>query len=204
MQKFSEFITEDRHSASLTIWDIDDTLFRTKTKVHVVKDGKRIHSMTPAEFNVYDLKPGESFDFSEFRSSAIFYRTARPIGLVFRLAKQMLARFKRTPQKEIAIITARTDLDDKQLFLKTFKKYGFDIKRVHVHRAGNLGMPGPAAKAKIARDYLNSGKYTIARMFDDAVGNLNAFLALKSEFPDVTFEAFFIHEDGTITRHQHG
>jgi len=200
MISFKEFIKEDVES-SLSIFDIDDTLFRTKTSVHVMKDGKKVGSLTPAEYNVYDKKDGEVFDFSEFRSSAIFNKTAKPVDTVFKTAKRMLDKFKKTPQKEIIIITARVDLDDKNLFLKTFDKYGFDIKRVHVHRAGNLSMPGPAAKAEIARTKLKKGNYTIARMFDDHAGNLDAFLGLKKEFGNINFEAFFVHENGNITRY---
>jgi hypothetical protein len=113
----------------------------------------------------------------------------------------MLSKFRDSPQKKIIIITARADLDDKKLFLATFKKYGFDINRVHVERAGNRDLPGPAAKAQITSEYLQKGNYTVARMFDDAVKNLQSFLALKKEFPKVNFEAFLIHENGSITRY---
>lgn len=201
MLTFKQYITEESSMSSLSIFDIDDTLFKTTTKVHVVRNGKRVRSLTPAEFNVYKLKSGEEFDFGEFRSSAVFAKTAKPVDTVFKTAKKMLARFKSFAQKKIIIITARADLDDKNLFLNTFKKYGFDINRVHVHRAGNLGIPGPEAKAKITADYLSKTNYSVVRMFDDAVGNLKAFLNLKNKFPSVKFEAFFIHEDGKITRY---
>ena len=62
-------------------------------------------------------------------------------------------------------------------------------------------MAGPAAKAQIARNELKNGKYSIARMFDDHEGNLDAFLALSKEFSDIKFEAFFIDETGNITRY---
>ena len=47
----------------LTIFDIDDTLFRTTAQIKVVKDGKFIRSLNNQEFNTYQLKTGESFDF---------------------------------------------------------------------------------------------------------------------------------------------
>ena len=50
---------------------------------------------------------------------------------------------------------------------------------------------------------MKAGKYQFARMFDDAKANLDKFMELKQEFPDVNFEAFLIHEDGRITRY-HG
>ena len=201
MLKFKDFIIEDIQASSLTIFDIDDTLFHTTTKVFVVRGERRIKTLTPAEFNVYKLKSGENFDFSEFQSAEVFHATARPVDTVFKTAKKILSKFKDLPQKKIIIITARSDLDDKKLFLDTFKKYGFDIDRVHVERAGNRELPGPAAKAQIVSEYLQKGNYTVARMFDDAVKNLQSFLALKKEFPKVNFEAFLIHENGSITRY---
>jgi hypothetical protein len=50
---------------------------------------------------------------------------------------------------------------------------------------------------------MKAGKYQYARMFDDAKANLDKFMELKQEFPNVHFEAFLIHEDGRITRY-HG
>jgi non-ribosomal peptide synthetase component E (peptide arylation enzyme) len=201
MLTFKQYITEDAAAASLSIFDIDDTLFKTDTKVMVKKNGKIIRELTPAEYNVDKLGSDEEYDFSQFRSSAIFNKTAKPVETVFKTAKKMLSKFSGYAQKKITIITARDDLDDKDLFLKTFRKYGFNIDRVFVHRAGKIKMAGPAAKAKIAREELQKGKYTIARMFDDHEGNLDAFLALSKEFPGIKFEAFFVHETGNITRY---
>jgi hypothetical protein len=201
MLTFKQYITEDAGAASLSIFDIDDTLFRTDTKVLVKKDGKTVRELTPAEYNVNKLESGEEYDFTQFRSSAIFFKTAKPIDTVFKTAKKMLAKFAGYAQKKITIITARDDLDDKNLFLKTFKKYGFNIDRVFVHRTGNLKIAGPAAKAQIARNELKNGKYSIARMFDDHTGNLDAFLSLSKEFTTIKFEAFFVDETGNITRY---
>jgi hypothetical protein len=201
MLTFKQYITEDTTVASLTIFDIDDTLFKTDTKVFVKKDSRTVRELTPAEYNVDTLSSGEEYDYSQFRSSAIFNKTAKPIETVFKTAKKMLSKFAGYAQKKVTIITARDDFDDKNLFLKTFKKYGFDIDRVYVHRAGKLKMAGPEAKAKIARDELKNGKFKIARMFDDHEGNLDAFLALSKEFSDIKFEAFFITGTGNIARY---
>jgi hypothetical protein len=189
-------------ASSLTIWDIDDTLFTTDTKVHVVRNGKRIKSITPAEFNVYKLRSGESLDFSDFRSAKVFADTARPIVSVFKTAKALLSRAGTNPNKKTVIVTARSDLDNKQLFLDTFKKYGFDIDKVHVHRAGNLGAGSSADNKKVViRNLMKKGSYTIVRLFDDASENLDKFLELQTEFPTTKFEAFFVNHQGSISRY---
>jgi len=200
MLRFREYLQESPvRAGSLTIFDIDDTLFSTTTKVLVKRGEKTVNALTPAEFNVYKLKDNEKFDYSQFRSSKVFADTARPIGNVFRIAKKLINRL--VPNKRIIIVTARADLDDKKLFLATFKKYGFDTDKVHVYRAGNIPKHGAEAKKDIIRDQINKGKYVAVRMFDDAKANLDKFIELHREYPDVTFEAFLIHEDGRITRY---
>lgn len=184
---------------SLSIFDIDDTLFRTTTKVHIVKNGKRIKSLSPAQFNFYMKKPGEDYDFSDFRSSEHFAKTAKPIKNVFNLAKKLVTRSKGSGSKVIAL-TARSDMDDRDMFLNAFRKFGFPIDSIHVERAGNLPLPGSQAKKVIVRRYLSSGRFRHTQMFDDHPANLTSFLELRSEFPTITFEAFLVHEDGGLTR----
>ena len=190
-------------TASLTIFDIDDTLFTTDTQIHIVKGGKRIKSLTPAEFNVYKVKGGESLDFSDFRSADVFQKTAKPIATVFKTAKAIISRFSAFANKKIVIVTARGDLDDKNVFLDTFKKYGFDISKVHVYRAGNVGGPDSAQNKKVViRDLIKDGKYEMVRLFDDAKSNLEALHQLESEFPETKFESFFVAHDGSISRYK--
>jgi len=190
-------------TASLTIFDIDDTLFTTDTKIHIVKGGKRIKSLTPAEFNVYKVKSGESLDFSDFRSAEVFQKTAKPIATVFKTAKSIISRFSAFANKKIVIVTARGDLDDKNVFLDTFKKYGFDISKVYVHRAGNVGGPDSAQNKKVViRDLIKDGKYEMVRLFDDSKPNLDALHELESEFPEMKFETFYVDHSGSISRYK--
>jgi len=186
---------------SLTIFDLDDTLFRTTNKVYVTMGPRRIKTLNAAEYNVYKLKSGEKFDYSEFKSAKHFHDTAKPVDTMFRTAKKIMEKLKDANRKFI-IVTARSDLDDKQLFLDTFKKYGFEIDRSHIYRAGNIAEGGAEAKKKIIRSNLKTTTFDIARMFDDARINLDNFLELKSEFPEVNFEALLVREDGSIVRYR--
>jgi hypothetical protein len=184
-------------NGSLAIFDIDDTMFRTTTRVHVVRNEKRIVSLTAAEFNVYKLNPSESFDFSEFRNAKHFADTAKPIANIFRLAKTILKR----NAGRLIVVTARADMDDKQLFIDTFRKYGFNMNKSHIFRAGNINKPGAEAKKDIIRTQMTGQAYKTARMFDDARKNLDAFKELASEFSECRFEAWLIHEDGSMVRY---
>ena len=187
-------------TGSLTIFDIDDTLFHTTAQIAVKKDGKVIRKLTNNEFNTYTLKVGEEFDFSEFRDAHKFYHESKPIQRMMAKAKAILANSVKNPNSKVVIITARANFDDKDKFLATFRKYGFDIDKVRVERAGNIeGEFIPAfKKAIIIRNYLNTKQYSKVRLFDDSMSNLKEFLRLKTEFDNVTFEAFFANPDESI------
>ena len=200
MKRFIEYLKEEKQTGSLTIFDIDDTLFHTTAQIAVIKDGKVIRKLTNNEFNNYSLKAGEEFDFSEFRDAHKFYHESTPIQRMMAKAKAILANSVKNPNSKVVIITARANFDDKDKFLATFRKYGFDIDKVRVERAGNIeGEFIPAfKKAIIIRNYLNTKQFSKVRLFDDSMSNLREFLRLKSEFEDVTFEAFFANPDGSI------
>jgi hypothetical protein len=152
---------------------------------------------------VYKVKNGESLDFSDFRSSDVFAKTAKPIATVFKTAKSIISRFSAFANKKIIIVTARGDLDDKHVFLDTFKKYGFDISKVHVHRAGNVGGASSAENKKVViRGLIKDGKYEMVRLFDDAKSNLDALHDLEAEFPEMKFETFYVDHSGSISRYK--
>jgi len=197
---FKEFLSESQDGAGLTIWDIDETLFKTTARVHIVKDGKIIKTLGNKQYNTYHLQPGESFDFREFKDARHFQSTSEPIAKAIRKLIAMHKNIKARGSKMV-VITARSDFDDRDIFLDTFRKQGIDIDDIYVHRAGNLNMPNSAAGKKIIiKQYLDTGKYTRARLFDDAVSNLQMFKDLTHEYPNVKFEPFLAHEDGTMTR----
>ena len=191
---------EEQSGKGLTIFDIDETMFITKAKVKVVKDGKVIKKLDNQEFNTYKKKPGEEYDFGEFKNAEVFNRTSTPIARMINKVKAILKNATRKGSKVI-IVTARPNFDNKKLFLDTFRKQGIDIDKIYVERAGNLGS-GPAAENKkiIFKKYLNQNIYKRIRLFDDAISNLKIFLSLKKDYPDVSFEAFLAKENGSVSR----
>lgn len=195
-KRFKEFVG----SGTLTIFDIDETLFHTKAKVTVVKDGKAVRMLDNQEFNTYKLKDGESYDFKEFKSAEVFRRTSTPIVKMVEKAKAIV-KAKSNPHSRAIIVTARADFDDKNMFLQTFRDHGIPIDKMHVERSGNLGISSPAeAKKVVFRKYLNTQNYIKTRLYDDAMSNLKAFLELQTEYPGVVFEAWFVNPDGSVKR----
>ena len=200
MLKFKEYITEDTQGY-LTIFDIDDTLFHTTAQIIIRKSGKAIKKLTSGQFNTYKLRPGESADFSEFEDAEKFNKESRPITKMMNKAKALLADTKKHPNNRVIIVTARPNLDDREEFLDTFRKYHFDIDKVRVERAGRISASNaPQSKAIIIYNYLKTNKFNKVRLFDDSINNLKEFLKLEKHFPGIKFTAWHAHTDGTVNQ----
>ena len=199
MLRFNEFLTEG--NKGLTIFDIDDTMFVSKARVIVKnKNNTREKPLTPQEFNSYKLGKDEYFDYGEFRSSKIFYQTATPIARMVAKAKAIIKNATAKGSKVI-VVTARSDMDDKDLFIKTFEAHGIPMKNVYVERAGNMsGKNSAANKSIIFRKYLKTDEYARVRLFDDHKENLDALLDLKREFPNVEMFAYLANQNGSVKR----
>jgi hypothetical protein len=199
MYSFSEFITEG--NKGLTIFDIDDTMFISKARVIVKnKNNNKEKALSPQDFNSYKLSKDEYFDFGEFKSSKIFYQTATPIARMVAKAKAIIKNATAKGSKVI-VVTARADMDDKDLFIKTFEAHGIPMKNVYVERAGNMGGKNSAAnKSIIFKKYLKTDEYARVRLFDDHKENLDALLDLKREFPNVEMFAYLANKNGNVKR----
>jgi len=182
----------------LVIFDIDDTLVHTQTKVNVIKDGQITRELNSHEFTHYKLQPGEQFDFENFRNAHDFFHNSKPIIPMMNQLKQDIAT-----GNKVVMVTARADFDDRELFLDTFRKYGVDMGKVHVYRAGNMTQKVQTEEKKkiIIRDLLNKGNYTKAIMYDDAEPNLQSFVELKQEYPQTKFYAWHVSLEGEASEY---
>jgi hypothetical protein len=220
IMRLNQYINEKEElGLGITFIDLDETLFNTFAKIKVVKDGKVIKALTNIEYNAYRAKDGEEFDFSDFRSAQLFYDTSKPIDSMIKRATRIIHRTEPKGSRVI-ILTARADLDDRDLFLSKFRKEGIPIDKAYVERAGNKKgtFSIPSIKKNIIMSYLSSGLYRRCRIFDDYLATCKKFLTLKKDVPSETlmrvreryelydmpdgelinFEAWHVQEDGTI------
>jgi len=199
MKGFREYIKE-AYIPSLNVFDIDDTLFTTKTMINIMKDGKVVKSITNREYNDYKLKDGESYDFAQFRNASTFAKQATPIGRMIAKMKKLI-RNATAKGSKVIISTARADFDNKKVFLDALAAHGIDVDKIYVERSGNLQL-GSAAKNKkaIFRKYLRGGKYRLVRFFDDDIKNITSFLSLEKELGDVELEAWHVQKDGRVKK----
>jgi predicted phage-related endonuclease len=101
---------------------------------------------------------------------------------------------------KVIVVTARSDMDDKNLFIKTFEAHGIPMKNVYVERAGNMAGSSAENKKVIFRKYLKTGEYARVRLFDDHKENLQALLDLKTEFPTTEMFAYLADLKGGVKR----
>jgi hypothetical protein len=183
----------------LFIFDIDETLFHSYAKVWV-RDSREHSEVTKKlsspEFNLYKLEePYESYDFEEFESSQIFYDTSEPIIDACRFAQLCQMISKMNAPTKITFLTARTDFDDPDLFKKKLTETGFDMGLIEVDCVGY------APKADVIRRYLSTGIYKACFFYEDSKRNLDAFIDLGKDFPDISLHPFFA-ENGYFSEYQ--
>jgi GNAT superfamily N-acetyltransferase len=185
-------------SGKLVIFDIDDTLVNTDTRVNVVQDGKVIKQLNSHDFTHYKLGPGETFDFGAFKDAREFFTKARPIPGMIRQLKHDIATGNR-----VIMLTARSDFNDRDVFLDTFRRFGIDMDRVHVYRAGNLAIKAATEEKKkiILKHLLGKEHFDKLIMYDDSVPNLNAFLSLKQDYPYSRFYAWHVDPNGQASEY---
>jgi hypothetical protein len=204
MFSFKNFITEandkslsnkeKKNNKKIKWYDMDETLLHhdnSKVRVHVHDNsGNRIRSLTNQEFNTHKLPKDHKYDFSEFESSEIFGKSANPIH-------KMIRNLKGAQEQghKVEILTARSDLDDQKAFAHHMSKFGIDIDKVHVRRAGNTKKDPAEAKKQIAHELIKKHNYGEAHLYDDSKSNLDAFLSLKKKHPEVDFYAHHVNHN---------
>jgi hypothetical protein len=204
MKKFLDFLQEEISSnRGLHVFDVDDTLFHTTAKIRVMKGKKQVGSLTNSQYNTHQLPDGHHYDYSEFRSAEKFDTESKPNQRMLQKMKQLHAKTKKSGGKVI-INTARADFDDKDRFLDAFRKQNVDIDNIHVHRAGNMEGEGTVAQKKTAiiRNQIKKGNYSHVSLYDDSEHNLQHFLELQNEFPDIRFNAHHVKPDGKAKRYR--
>jgi len=126
----------------ITVFDVDDTLVVTKSKIKVFnpKTGYEIE-LTPQEFNTFKTKAHDKFDFSDFRDLEIL-KGGKIIEWVFNILKRTIAK-----GKAVGIITAR---DDAKLIYDFLSHNGVKINPDYIFAINDpsLGFTGSTAQKK--------------------------------------------------------
>jgi len=167
----SESLQEISRSSSgskLRIFDFDDTLVKTGSLIHVTSPSGEKFDLTPGEYAVYEKKPGEEYDYSDFT------RLVDPEAILWtnNILQKIVAK-----GGEVVILTARGTEIPVHQFLSDA---GFPPLEVIA-----LGDSNPAMKSAWIEKRLKKGGISLVEFFDDSHKNIAAVESLKSKYPHV-------------------
>ena len=160
--------------------DIDDTLFFTQSCVLVMNSGMCVKELNNKEFNDYELKDGESFDFSQFKCTDTFTNTSVPNKRMIDLLITL-----REEGNEICLLTARGDFNNKQKLISYLNQHKIDVghyrdNKIHIIRCGNKPGQSHIRKLHKIRKFLKKRPdVTEIVMYDDHIKNLKEIMNLN-------------------------
>ena len=162
----------------LRVFDFDDTLVKSNSKVFVINKGKR-KILTPGEFAVYKQKPGDEFDFSDFDKVI----EPKQIKSMFRVFNNI---YKASGSRRLTILTARAAYKPVRKFLK-------DVGFSNVYVVA-LGDSNPQKKADWIQSQIQKG-YNDILFLDDSPKNVKVVKKLKQKYPNIKMDARVVKYD---------
>jgi len=160
---------ETLDEGKLRVFDFDDTLVQTTSKIHIIKKitGKKI-TMTPAQYAVYQPDEGDVFDFSEFEGPI---KSATELKKYTSIMKRMLNASM--DDRKVVVLTARSDGKAVSDYLKTI---GINVPVIAV------GSSDPYKKSSWIEKQILQG-YDDIYFLDDSPKNIAAVDQLKTKHP---------------------
>tara|TARA_Y100000310_G_C20219568_1_gene595125 strand:+ start:91 stop:630 length:540 start_codon:yes stop_codon:yes gene_type:complete len=171
MIKLKDILSERK---VLSVFDFDDTLVKSDAWVYVLRGGRTIKKLDPAQFAVYRQRPGETFDFKDFDRPL---QNPRLIKQNADLLRRQLDKARRASRgtRKVTILTARRIGQPITSFLKTM---GMDAYVVP------LGSANPQDKAEWIEQQIKKGYDTVYFM-DDSNKNISAVDDMLKRHPNV-------------------
>ena len=154
------------YQSKLRVFDFDDTLVKTGSKIHVTDASGKTFDLTPGEYAVYVPTPGDQFDYSDFEK------------LVDPQTIQWTAKILRNITDkggEVVILTARANPQPVREFLQQARLPDLEVVA--------LGDSNPEKKADYIRDRIEMDGLEHVEFFDDSYKNIEAVRRLQGEFP---------------------
>ena len=174
MLKLVDLLTEKK----LRVFDFDDTLVKSNSKVYVINKGKK-KILTPGQFAIYKKKSGDEFDFSDFDKVI----EPKQIKSMFRVFNNI---YKASGSRRLTILTARAAYKPVRKFLK-------DVGFSNVYVVA-LGDANPQKKADWVQSQIQKG-YNDILFLDDSSKNVNAVKKLKQKYPNIKMDARVVKYD---------
>ena len=168
MVKLKDLLLEKK----LRVFDFDDTLVKSNSKVYVTNKGKK-KTLTPGQFAIYKKKLGDEFDFSDFDKVI----EPKQIKAMFKVFKNI---YKASGSRRLTVLTARAAYRPVRKFLNDV---GFSDVFVVA-----LGDANPQKKADWIQGQIEKG-YDDILFLDDSPKNVTAVKKLKQKYPKIKMDA---------------
>ena len=171
LRKYISAVLLERRSVEgkkLRVFDFDDTLVKTNSKIYVTSASGQAFILTPGEYAVYEKQPGDEFDYSDF-SKLI---DPREIVWTGRILRNILSR-----GGEVVILTARAAVAPVHQFLEDAGLPQLDVIA--------LADSDPEKKADYIEKRILEDDVKFVEFFDDSYKNVAAVEARGAKYPDV-------------------
>lgn len=166
-------LSERQHRGKkLRVFDFDDTLVKTGSLIYVTTQSGKNFTLTPGEYAVYEPRPGDDFDYSDF-SKLI---DPREIVWTVRILRNVVAK-----GGEVVILTARAAQAPVYQFLEDA---GLPPIEVIALASGN-----PEKKADYIEKRIIEDGFDYVEFFDDSEKNVEAVRRRMTNYPDVDVDA---------------
>ena len=156
----------------LRVFDFDDTIASTQSKIHTTFENGKKKSLTPAEYANYfpKRKKGDKFDYSDFKKVV----NPKEIPQITKVMKNMI---KAAGERYVVVLTARGgSYKPIRNFLKTL---GLKVKVI------TLGSGDPWDKRDWIGRQIEKNKFDDVEFFDDSSKNIKAIEMLKDKYPNI-------------------
>lgn len=174
MLKLVDLLTEKK----LRVFDFDDTLVKSTSKVYVINKGKK-KTLTPGQFAIYNKRAGDEFDFSDFDKVI----EPKQIKSMFKVFNNI---YKASGNRRLTILTARAAYKPVRKFLK-------DVGFSNVYVVA-LGDSNPQKKADWIQSQIQKG-YNDILFLDDSPMNVKVVKKLKQKYPNIKMDARVVKYD---------
>ena len=168
------YLTETK----LRVFDFDDTLVKSDSKIKVTDPGGKQSTLTSGEYATHKKDQRNEYDFSEFDKLI----NPREVKKVTSILRNVVGAG--TDGRQNVILTARDSAaeDSIQDYLE---EIGIDTSKIDFVL---LGDSTPIAKSRWIEDKIRTGA-TDVLFLDDSGKNVEAVLDLKEKYPDVKIDA---------------
>jgi len=173
-EKWRGFINESK----LRVFDFDDTLVKSQSKIKITRPDGSTDEQTPGEYAIEGEDPENEYDFSEFEEVI----DPQEIEKVTNILRNVVNAG--TDGREVVILTARRPVSEDAI-KNYLEEIGIDISRITFVL---LGDADPLAKSEWIEDKIKEGA-TDVLFLDDSGKNVDAVLDLKQQYPDIKIDA---------------